>query len=281
MFPKLNQASSISLCFWKRAQRAFSVCFSVLSWFSKSISSGSAGDKLIFLETLKSFRCFTFINENDSVVDVDTIQLLEGRCANDFTSIEKNYYVTTDDPILSTNCKVEKFLREHHDTIAYYGVYFLQSVAIVLFIQLCFTCYSEVFLSLSISFAVQRHEDRSRQRPDRAESQREQFHSGEQASSLHRFHWKSPIPGSLALAARRNRWGEWLEGGEGDAERLASAGSESKRWSWERNAVEVGRKRRYRSHLLAQTLFGKGRQGGKEVRDRAFATRSMAQRKSL
>ena len=139
------------------------------------------------------------------MVDVDTIQLLEGRCANDFTSIEKNYYVTTDDPILSTNCKVEKFLREHHDTIAYYGVYFLQSVAIVLFIQLCFTCYSEVFLSLAISFAVQRHEDRSRQRPDRAESQREQLHSGEQASSLHRFHWKSPIPGSLALVARRNR----------------------------------------------------------------------------
>ena len=149
MFSKLNPIGSTSLCFGERAEESFSVRYSVFTRYSESISSGSASDKLIFLETLKSFRCFKFINENDSAVDVDAIQLLDGRCANDFSSIEKNYYVVTEDPILSTNCKVEQFLREHHDTLAYYGVYFLQSVAIVLFIQLCFTCYSEVFSHFS------------------------------------------------------------------------------------------------------------------------------------
>lgn len=205
MFSKFNQSGSASLCFGKRAEESFSVCYSLYTRYSGSISSGSASDKLIFLETLKSFHCFTFINDNDSTVNVDEIQFLEGTCANDFTSIDKNYYVVTEDPILSTNCKVEQFLREHHDTLAYYGTYFLQSVAIVLFIQLCFICYSEVLLSLLISLVVQRHEDRSRQCADRAESEREQLHFGEPASQTRRFDRESSVPRSFALAARRNR----------------------------------------------------------------------------
>lgn len=112
---------------------------------SESISTGSAEDKLIFLETLKSFRCFKFINENDLSADLSAIQLLEGNCGTDFSSIDENYYAVTEDPILSTECKLEQFLQEHHDTIRYYGVYFLQSVSIVLFIQFCVLCYSEVF----------------------------------------------------------------------------------------------------------------------------------------
>lgn len=152
MFPKLNQTRFAPVCFWKRAEKAFCVFYWFFTWCSDSISSGSSSDKLIFLESLKSFRCFKFINEDDLNIDVDAIQLLEGQCANDFTSIEENYYTTTENPIFTTQCIISQFLQEHHESIAYYGAYFLQSVFIVFFIQLCIISYNEVVFLFSTSY---------------------------------------------------------------------------------------------------------------------------------
>lgn len=112
------------------------------SWFRLSPSSSGYP---IFLEVLKTFPCYSFndpLLHSKEPIHGTSLSILTECTSN----AENSYFILTDDPILSYECRLNKFIQDHRSDLDFYIYRLMGSFLLTMFLTLVIMSGFEVCL---------------------------------------------------------------------------------------------------------------------------------------
>ena len=98
----------------------------------------------IFEDVLKTIPCYSFVRSNVGLLSSNSNSPLEFKQKCDFSDINNQYFMISEDPIISRQCRVYQYLDSHNDVIRFYGNRIVGRLLIVTLIYVMILMVKEV-----------------------------------------------------------------------------------------------------------------------------------------